>query len=124
MQRFATSNALICAHFSLIFSHAVARQTLAYHQNYYKVPEDFTAYDQDGDHAYIIFNPKQVRSGELVTFDDEQNPILTEQRGNGGTEDARFSSRAAFFRPREEVDAEYADAVAEGTFSVAYTHQI
>ena len=45
------------------------------------------------DESYILFDPEQLKSADLVTYDDNHSPIPLSQRFDSKMEDYRFSDR-------------------------------
>ena len=66
------------------------------------------AYEADGSASYIVFDSKQIKSAEPVTYDNSGNVIPLSERFNAENEDIRYQNRINDTEETEEAPKEKA----------------
>lgn len=81
-------------------------KTLGYDSIKYENTQD-RDYGDPIDDSYILFDSQQLKSADVVTYDDDRNPIPLSQRFDAAQEDIRFSLKDSEGNELTQAQAEY-----------------
>ena len=81
-------------------------KTLGYDSIKYENTQD-RDYGDPIDDSYILFDSQQLKSADVVTYDDDRNPIPLSQRFDAAQEDIRFSLKDSDGHDLTQEQAEY-----------------